>query len=172
MCGGFKFSKNALIALNILYIVSSVLSLSCYFWIVIFVCFLVGWFYLNWCSYIWKSCQFGYQLTYYWWHSSMWHISFGNCHNGFDWCCKTSSSSPFLCKFISFICFEFLPVNVDLFFSVYGGPFHPVCHSICHCLCLPCCKFRHTGKIVNICVFLINRTFPLSTENFGCSRLG
>jgi len=33
----------------------------------------------------------------------VWHISFGNCHNGIDWSCKTSSSAPFLCKFINLL---------------------------------------------------------------------
>lgn len=100
MCGGFKFSKNALIALNILYIVSYYCNIPSYSTSRKQNHFLstVGWIYSDWCGHLWKSCKYCNQPSYYWRHCGLWCFSLNDSHHGANWSSQASSSFAFLRK--------------------------------------------------------------------------
>ena len=106
MCGGFNFSKNALTALNIVYIVSLfcvclfvfdfiIMQMRCLLFIA------VGWVHPDWCRYLWKSFESGHEPTYHWWDCGLRCFSPDDLDHGSGWSCQAPPSSSLLCILFS-----------------------------------------------------------------------
>lgn len=93
MCGGFTCSKNALIALNVLYIVSKLRDKGPLFTIIFSGCS----FYPNWSCGLWSCSIFSHKFTNRRGNLSMWYYPGVNFRFGALRGCQTPSSDAVFC---------------------------------------------------------------------------
>lgn len=93
MCGGFTCSKNALIALNVLYIVSN--NIFLFKKIIAYKSFLFSdcGVYFDWGSSVWRGSIHSDESTHRRWYFSLWNYFNINISTGAAGCCETSSSN-------------------------------------------------------------------------------